>query len=350
MATGRCQALFRARQCTDSVNVALGQKIYEEFNTVVILKKQQRVTDPVWRDFLQHLRKGEVNTQHLVMLRTLIIGQPQHIPEELSSVHWRNAPLITPRHAVRERWNSLAVRKECKLYVVVAQDTIRGRPLTLAERYALAVRNKNSGGQKDLPEKLEVAIGMKIMVTTNVETDLDITNRAQGEVVDIRLHPDEPVTMGCTVHLKYLPAYILVRLERTRASQLPGLPEAVLPLETVSTAMQVKVETGDGKTSRTVKRQQFPLTAGYAFTDYRSQGQTIPYVLVDIMSPPPPGTLSLFNLYVVLSRSSGRGTIQLLRDFDNKLFLQAHDTDLTAEDARLEDLNNSTAEWWKNTK
>ena len=45
------------------------------------------------------------------------------------------------------------------------------------------------------------------------------------------------------------------------------------------------------------------MTAAYAFTDYRSQGQTIPYVIVDIGSPPT-GTLSLFNLYVALSRSS----------------------------------------------
>lgn len=30
------------------------------------------------------------------------------------------------------------------------------------------------------------------MVTNNVETDLDITNGARGEIMDIVLHPDEP--------------------------------------------------------------------------------------------------------------------------------------------------------------
>jgi len=33
---------------------------------------------------------------------------------------------------------------------------------------------------------------MKVTVTNNVETDLDITNEARGEVVDIVLHLDEP--------------------------------------------------------------------------------------------------------------------------------------------------------------
>ncbi|KAJ7915375.1 hypothetical protein B0H13DRAFT_1610630 [Mycena leptocephala] len=76
------------------------------------------------------------------------------------------------------------------------------------------------------------------------------------------------------------------------------------------------------------------MTGAYAFTDYRSQGQTTPYVLVDIAKPPTE-TLRLFNLYVALSRSSGRETIRLLRDFDNTLFMKGHDPVLLAEDERF---------------
>jgi hypothetical protein len=57
--------------------------------------------------------------------------------------------------------------------------------------------------------------------------------------------------------------------------------------------------------------------------------------------------LTLFSLYVALSRSLGHSTIRLLSDFDNELFLQAHDTELLAEDARLEELDWLTAEWWR---
>ncbi|KAJ7251541.1 hypothetical protein B0H12DRAFT_1119480 [Mycena haematopus] len=71
-------------------------------------------------------------------------------------------------------------------------------------------------------------------------------------------------------------------------------------------------------TQRTIRCRQFPITVlgAYAFTDYRSQGQTIPYVLVDVASPPS-GTLSLFNLCVALSRiQAGRQSV-----FDDKLFM-----------------------------
>ncbi|KIK15047.1 hypothetical protein PISMIDRAFT_42160, partial [Pisolithus microcarpus 441] len=86
---------------------------------------------------------------------------------------------------------------------------------------------------------------------------------------------------------------------------------------------------------RTVRRHQFPMTVAYAFTDYRSQGQTLQSVIVDIATPPS-GGLNLFNLYVALSRSPGRTQLRLLRDFDYSIFLKAHCSELLMEDDRLE--------------
>ena len=87
---------------------------------------------------------------------------------------------------------------------------------------------------------------------------------------------------------------------------------------TTEQAYTIEVEGADEeqrKNKKAVHRRQLPITAAYAFTDYRSQGQTLPYVIIDIAKPPT-GKLSLFNLYVTLSRSSSRHTIHLLRDFD----------------------------------
>jgi ATP-dependent exoDNAse (exonuclease V) alpha subunit len=63
------------------------------------------------------------------------------------------------------------------------------------------------------------------------------------------------------------------------------------------------------------------MTPVYAFTDYRSQGQTINPVLIDI-GPPPSGGLTPFNAYVALSRGQSRENIRLLRDFDDKIFTE----------------------------
>ena len=78
---------------------------------------------------------------------------------------------------------------------------------------------------KNLPRTQAVgfAIGMKVLVTENIEIDLDLTNGTRGEIVDIVLHPDEP-PIGNTpvVHLKvhltgkYMSTYIPVKLSRIR--------------------------------------------------------------------------------------------------------------------------------------
>ena len=262
---------------------------------------------------------------------------------------WADAALITPRHAVQIQWNEATSQKQCSetaqcLFVCPALDTIKGAPLTLEERYALARRHKDTRKRrnKDLPDSILLAIGMKVMVTTNLQTDLDITNGARGVITNIILNQHKPpLEDGSTVQLRFLPECILVKLSHTCAATLPHLDEGVIPIQCVSSHMQIKV---DGK-SHTVTRTQFPITGADSFTDYRAQGQMIPYVIIDI-APPPTSGLSLFNLYVSLSRSSGRETIRLLQDFDDEMFLQAHEPELIEEDERLEWMDLATKAWW----
>ena len=162
-----------------------------------------------------------------------------------------------------------------------------GRRLNIRELYTLESHHgqKKGGrqlGGKDLSHKVELALGMKVMVTDNVEMDLDITNGAQGEIVGIILHLDEPPVdkNEAIVKLHYLPVYILVKLSRTRATRLEKLEEGVVPIEPISTSYRVRFSTKEGQQhQRTIKRRQLPVTAAYNFTDYRSQGQTIPYIM-----------------------------------------------------------------------
>ena len=343
---------------TSNITSQIGRAIFEEFRMVVELTEQKRVVDPVWHNFLQHLRQGKVEEDDLKMLRSLTTEECIRRHEDLSKDCWRNAVLVTPRHAVRTQWNDRCIRQMCKdnhrpILVSKAQDTCAGQTLTIKDQCILeAHRSKSRKGShrdvKDLPHEIELAIGMKIMVTNNVETEIDLTNGARGEIVDIILHPDEPqLNMEeSRINLKFLPVYILVKLGRTRARKLEGLEECVIPIEPTSTKYHINVLMEDRKKGRrTFERRQFPITAAYAFTDYRSQGQTLPYVFVDIATPPT-GTLSLFNLYVALSRSSGRDTIRLLRDFDDKMLLKTHDKSLLNEDEFLNTQNKTTCDWY----
>ena len=121
-----------------------------------------------------------------------------------------------------------------------------------------------------------------------------------------------------------------------------GLPRGVIPLTPSLAPFTV---TGRKGKKFKISRSQYPMTAGYAFTDYKSQGQTIEYVIIDI-GKPPTGALSPFSVYVALSRSRGRDTIQLLREFNAKLFQNHPSEALRSEMGRLERLNEVTKSEW----
>ncbi|KAF8138848.1 hypothetical protein EV363DRAFT_1154161 [Boletus edulis] len=90
-----------------------------------------------------------------------------------------------------------------------------------------------------------------------------------------------------------------------------------------------------------VTRRQFPLTPAYAFTDFKSQGQTIENVLVDI-GKTANFKLTPFNAYVALSRGIERSRIRLLRDFEDYLFTTPPSEELKEEESRLRELARKT--------
>jgi hypothetical protein len=293
------------------------------------------------------------------MLRQLVLSTEPASVGLMQSSLWSDAVLVTPRHSVRTAWNSAALSAHSAqsgnpIYEVPALDSISNRSLTLKERYIVATQTTRSSNQNEkLPPMIEIAIGAKVMVTLNVDTDLDIANGARGTIHSIVVHSDEDLTPNSNnrVVLNRLPLYILVKFDRTRAPSLSTLDHGLIPIVPIAKTFSINVPSSHSRrsqfTRKTVKRLQLPITGAYAFTDYRSQGQTIPRVIVDIATPPDSGRcLSLFNVYVALSRSAGRQSIRLLRDFDEKTFLQPQDPELLEEDKRITSLNSDTENWW----
>ena len=104
----------------------------------------------------------------------------------------------------------------------------------------------------------------------NVKTEHDLANGTRGTIHNVILGSDEPDfdPQSSIIRLQNPPRVILFKPDETRAANLPGLPEGVFPIEPAITQYTIEIA---GKLV-TVKRRQMPVTGGYAFTDYRSQG------------------------------------------------------------------------------
>ncbi|EUC67452.1 ATP-dependent DNA helicase PIF1, partial [Rhizoctonia solani AG-3 Rhs1AP] len=347
-------ALYTPVTPTATSKMITGRSIYEQFRTVVILQKQFRVEDKEWSGTLTRARHGKCTPKDLEAIRGLILD-PTRDKNLLAQPGWDEAVLVTPRHSVRHRWNELASYNHCRstgqqLFISHAYDTHNDEPLdnkTKALVQAQLFTGKAADGTPvkgdagGLPDTVFVAVGMKVMVTYNIETDLDVANGARGTVVQI-ITGDSNVTGSHAGHLQELsrpPICVLVKLWRTKIKKLGDLDEGVIPIVPMRTRFSLKLP---NKKELTIWREQLPLTPAYAFTDYRSQGQTIPYIIMDLATPPT-GGLTPFNGYVTISRSRTSKTARLLRDFDDKLFTTPPNEHLVLEDKRLEELDRLTA-------
>ncbi|KAG2750955.1 hypothetical protein P692DRAFT_20727611 [Suillus brevipes Sb2] len=310
---GHNRALYSQRPTSNKCQ--LGRNIYTEFNTVINLSQQIRITDPVWLDILGRARIGACTSEDLSEIRRLVLTM-----EDCKVPDFSVAPWI--------RWNNRATEKHRAqsgevLFICPAEDSTHGLPLDLQQ--CLTVAGMSPKDTEQLPTRLKLVKNMRVMITRNLATTANLSNGSRGSVVEIKLDvredhiADEAITEG-QVFLQYPPALVIIELDYCELPALRGLPQHQVPL----TPEKCHFTIGSGPSTR-VTRRQLPLTPAYAFTDFKSQGQTIEHVLVDI----------------------GRTT--LLRDFDNNLFLRHPSEDLRIEESRIEGLVEETKKLFKST-
>ncbi len=117
---------------------------------------------------------------------------------------------------------------------------------------------------------------MKAMVLLNLAIEADIANGTRGVIQDIVLDEREDVLLpdgDGVIELNYPPAMILFRPDKNTTLTFARLPPGIIPL-----TPSVAAFTTTGRTEKkfTISRRQYAMTAArYAFTDYKSQGQTI---------------------------------------------------------------------------
>ena len=89
---------------------------------------------------------------------------------------------------------------------------------------------------------------------------------------------------------------------------IPGLPPSVIGIEPVPL-------TYNDNHDKKFTYIQFPATLAYAITDYKCQGQTFEWVIVDLKKPTR-GSSPTSSPYVQLSRAKTRACLSILRPFD----------------------------------
>jgi hypothetical protein len=256
----------------------VGKVIYLQFETVITLVKQERIKDEVWRMILQRAREGQCTANDLREIRKLIITRPDCDLPDFTSKEWKGAVLVTPRNCVRNAWNRLSLRRHCKesrhnLYICDAEDTVGvdRQPTNMEQKMAVAGMTLEQ--TKKLTHRIEFAIGMQVMVTLNVATEADLANGSRGVIQDIILDSREELVETDrdeegVVWLQYPPAIILFKPFHHEFEPFPGYEPGLIPIFPSEVTFNISYRQ-NSKTK--VNRRQYPICAGYAFTDHKAQ-------------------------------------------------------------------------------
>ncbi|KAJ3571837.1 hypothetical protein NP233_g3490 [Leucocoprinus birnbaumii] len=284
----------------------LGHQLYQQFTTVVILQEQMRVQDQRWLSFLKRLRVGGCHADDLHFLRRLSLTNPECVRPDYTRGPWLNPVLVTSRRAVKDSWNKEALIKHCLdtkqvRYICPALDTVKNHTPTLEEKEIII---KGLSDDFALEEEVEIAVGAHVMIEMNIATEAGLANGTRGKIVDIILDEQEgPLAIGNdgSCRLLYPPALVWFLPDNPCQHVFDPSRPGLIPLTPSSQRFSISV---NGKDNLTGKRVQLPLALAYAFTDYKSQGQTLDAVLVDLDKPPDRGNpLTSISAYVALSRA-----------------------------------------------
>lgn len=95
-------ALYVDAPMTDSSEALIGREIFKQFDTVIVLKRQNRIQDHLWANILDRLRMGECNETDIDEINKLVLTNHECARPDFDSLPWCNAILVTPLHSVRE--------------------------------------------------------------------------------------------------------------------------------------------------------------------------------------------------------------------------------------------------------
>ena len=293
----------------------LGANLWRQVNKIVLLDQQMRCTDQVYLDILNRLRESKCTDRDAALLNSRVVGQNV----DITSI--QDAPIIVPGNQLVMAINKqfiASLSNHTKVYVSKAEDYIgrKKNGQSVPKVVSKKIKNWAPTSTRGLPRELHLFIGMPVMVTNNIATELGITNGAVGKIRSIHLKNGETITEGTGYHhLKHQPDFVIVELEDVSMRPLDGLPPNHVPISAKSDGFSVYLK--DKKKSIHVNRSHFPLVPRYSCTAHKSQGKTLRKAVVDLV--PIHGntkTVGKEFAYVPLSRVRRLQDLTILRPFD----------------------------------
>ncbi|KAL1684491.1 hypothetical protein GGG16DRAFT_32579, partial [Schizophyllum commune] len=334
----------------------IGKAIWHQVTTVVILTENMRMRTATPRDrlfatALANMRYGACTRADMSLVNSLVVGSEPGAPD-LTDEKFKNVSIITARNAEKDAFNELG----CKRF---AEES--GQVLTsfyscdyrAAEEMATGPSGKKGRGRKrpvnagsglsegiqntlwsslpcfteQIPGRLDLCIGMPVMIRSNIATELCMTKGQEG------------VVCGWTASMgnrkqRVLDVLFVKLLNPPKTVNIEGLEPNVVPLSRQEERVTCLLRNDE---VITIDRSQVPVLPNFAMTDYAAQGKTRSTNVVNLTN-----SRSHQAVYTALSRSSSADGTAIMTSFASGLITKGMDDQLKREFRNLEVLNDIT--------
>lgn len=280
--------------------------LWRQLNAVVILDQQMRQAgDTRYAALLSRLRLRRPTQEDIDLLNSRV---GLTIPEDLNDADLR---YIVRRNPLRSSLNGTRIKQmahERDIDITYCLGKVLKRSPNISNETIYKIRQQSKYDSQDAI--LALIPGCPLMVTQNQNSEIGLVNGAVVEFVGF--HNSSASQNDEDNQIIRPPSYMLVRIVEGPGSdiQLSDLPTGVVPLTPVKFTVNEK--------GRSVTLLQFPVTLGYAITDYKCQGSTYKNILVLDLRKPGYGSSPAASAYVQLSRARSLDQVYILRSFDPK--------------------------------
>ncbi|CAF4463540.1 unnamed protein product [Didymodactylos carnosus] len=315
----------------------VGRALWLQLNTVVQLIRQMRTDDHAFLEAQNRLRYGQCTIEDHKLLSKRVIGHQSCPVKSLNDIEWKEAPVLVFRNDLRTELNNLAVISTAReigvvTVVCIAHDTFNVDSV-VNEKLRKFILRLPDNKTKGVCGYLSLVIDMPVLLTDNLATELRLSNGTSG-ILRKLVYEDEldnetstAATTGDfppdTMFVRK-PLYALIEIQKSNiSSKLDTLPQKLVPIALVEETFEVKCKellTEEErrkrmkKTKLKVTRKQFPFVPAYSITTYKSQGQTLPKIIVDLVFPPG-SRPQVAAAYVPVSRVKKLDNLIFLRPF-----------------------------------
>ena len=246
--------------------------------------------DQAFSELLCRVRTNTCTADDVKILKSReIAADSENYPTQALHVYRLNAD-VDQRNT--DMLNSIA--PQSAQFAIKAIDSIAGQTNHISLTN-LSDKRSETGG---LHGTLKLAIGARVMLTTNVDVSDGLVNGARGEVVHIITNNSSEVTS------------ILVKFDNGRVGlkAIQTSPYRARFANAVPLSKHEVVFFAKGKRGSEIKRLQFPLTLAWATTIHKVQGLTLDEIVVDMQG----SRFSPGQAYVALSRVKALTGLRIL--------------------------------------